>query len=132
MPEGPLVLVDRVARTAPGAALVVMAPGRGRPGAQPGEGGGGGPCPSRLGERHHFLRDRLGRAAATDRDALLRLLVTSPGEPPVTCVPGPGTSLGRRWARLATALLDPAARAARILDGTPAEHAGRPWCALRA
>ncbi|MFD5770735.1 hypothetical protein ACFWIN_33575 [Streptomyces sp. NPDC127049] len=91
MPEEPLVLVDRVAHTAPGAALVLMAPGWGWSGTQPG----------------------------------------GPGEPPVTCVPGPGTSLGRRWARLATALLDPAARAARILDGSPAEHADRPWYALR-
>ncbi|MFB7941607.1 hypothetical protein [Streptomyces sp. NPDC056049] len=97
MPEEPLVLVDRVAHTAPGAALVVMAPGWGRFGTQPGEGGGGGP-----------------------------------GEPPVACVPGPGVPLGWRWARLAAVVLDPAARTARILDGIPAERAGRPWCALRA
>ncbi|MGW6536276.1 C45 family autoproteolytic acyltransferase/hydrolase [Streptomyces sp. NPDC055011] len=84
------------------------------------------------GERYDFLRDRLGGAAAADHDALLRLLVTGPGEPPVTCVPDPGAPLGRRWASLATVLLDPAARTARILDGTPAERADRPWYTLRA
>ncbi|MFF8807747.1 C45 family autoproteolytic acyltransferase/hydolase [Streptomyces omiyaensis] len=84
------------------------------------------------GERYAFLRDRLGRSPAEGRDDLIRLLVTGPGEPPVTCVPDPEAPLGRRWASLATVLLDPAERVARILDGTPAEHADRPWYALRA
>ncbi|MET9346890.1 C45 family peptidase [Streptomyces termitum] len=84
------------------------------------------------GERYDFLRDRLARTPAADHDALLRLLVTGPGEPPVTCVPDPEAPLGRRWASLATVLLDPAARTARVLDGTPAEHADRPWYELRA
>ncbi|MFI8252316.1 C45 family autoproteolytic acyltransferase/hydolase [Streptomyces filamentosus] len=84
------------------------------------------------GERYDFLRGRLGREPATTHEELLRLLVTGPGEPPVTCVPDPEAPLGRRWASLATVLLDPAARTARILDGTPAEHADRPWYELRA
>ncbi|GGR50981.1 C45 family autoproteolytic acyltransferase/hydolase [Streptomyces roseolus] len=84
------------------------------------------------GERYAFLRDRLDRAPATTHDDLLRLLVTGPGEPPVSCVPDPDAPLGRRWASLATVLLDPGARTARILDGTPAEHADRPWYTLRA
>ncbi|MFI6638849.1 C45 family autoproteolytic acyltransferase/hydolase [Streptomyces sp. NPDC050504] len=94
------------------------------------------------GERYAFLRDRLvrdaadadeaGAGSATDADALLRLLVTGPGEPPVTCVPDMNSPLGQRWASLATVALDPAARTARVLDGTPAEHATRPWRVLRA
>ncbi|GAA3089922.1 hypothetical protein GCM10017562_70870 [Streptomyces roseofulvus] len=84
------------------------------------------------GERYAFLRDRLDHAPAAGPDELLRLLVTGPGEPPVTCVPDPAAPLGRRWASLATVLLDPAERTARILDGTPAEHADRPWYTLRA
>ncbi|MEU8882527.1 C45 family peptidase [Streptomyces hydrogenans] len=84
------------------------------------------------GERYAFLRDRLAREPGATHDELLRLLVTGPGEPPVSCVPDPEAPLGRRWASLATVLLDPAARTARILDGTPAEHADRPWYELRA
>ncbi|MFI5533028.1 C45 family autoproteolytic acyltransferase/hydrolase [Kitasatospora sp. NPDC051853] len=85
------------------------------------------------GERHAFLRERLAReAAATTGQDLLRLLVTGPGEPPVTCLPAPGSPLGHRWASLATVLLDPAARTAHVLDGTPAEHDTRPWYELRA
>ncbi|MFJ9823470.1 C45 family autoproteolytic acyltransferase/hydrolase [Streptomyces sp. NPDC101160] len=85
------------------------------------------------GERFAFLRERLTKdeADAVTGDELLRQLVTGPGEPPVTCVPDPSAPLGSRWASLATIVLDPAAREARILDGTPAEHGSRPWTTLR-
>ncbi|MFI8962544.1 C45 family autoproteolytic acyltransferase/hydrolase [Streptomyces sp. NPDC053493] len=85
-------------------------------------------------ERFAFLRERLttGGAAVDDADALLRQLVTGPGEPPVTCLPDMAAATGRRWASLATVVLDPAARTARVLDGTPAEHLTRPWVTLRA
>ncbi|MFG3346215.1 C45 family autoproteolytic acyltransferase/hydrolase [Streptomyces sp. NPDC048018] len=65
-------------------------------------------------------------------EGLPRALVTGPGEPPVTCVPDPAAPTGRRWASLATVVLDPAARTARVLDGTPAEQFTRPWITLRA
>ncbi|MFF5973270.1 C45 family autoproteolytic acyltransferase/hydrolase [Streptomyces sp. NPDC012769] len=96
------------------------------------------------GERFGFLRDRLtrppGRREPLDErvkeagpgDELLRQLVTGPGEPPVTCVPDMAAPIGRRWASLATVVLDPASRTARILDGTPAEHRTRPWIRLTA
>ncbi|MFF0433699.1 C45 family autoproteolytic acyltransferase/hydrolase [Streptomyces sp. NPDC004327] len=86
------------------------------------------------GERFAFLRDRLtgGRPAPLAGDALLHQLITGPDEPPVTCVPAPTAPLGSRWASLATILLTPATREARILDGTPAEHGTRPWISLRA
>ncbi|MGW8376782.1 C45 family peptidase [Streptomyces sp. ODS28] len=84
------------------------------------------------GERYAFLRDRLERGSPENAEALLRQLVTGPGEPPVTCLPDMDGPLGQRWASLATVLLDPASRTARVLDGTPAEHAGRPWYELRA
>ncbi|HEY9368242.1 C45 family peptidase [Streptomyces sp.] len=84
------------------------------------------------GERHAFLRERLAQADAENDEQLLRQLVTGPGEPPVTCVPDMNGPMGRRWASLATVVLDPATRTARVLDGTPAEHATRPWIPLRA
>ncbi|MFJ3903036.1 C45 family autoproteolytic acyltransferase/hydolase [Streptomyces sp. NPDC090025] len=94
------------------------------------------------GERYRFLRDRLadggptgldaGRAAAGVPERTAGLLVTGPGEPPVTCLPEPGAPLGRRWASLATVVLDPAARTVQVLDGTPAERFTRPWRQLRA
>ncbi|MFF2573005.1 C45 family autoproteolytic acyltransferase/hydolase [Streptomyces sp. NPDC058084] len=65
-------------------------------------------------------------------EGLPRELVTGPGEPPVTCVPDPAAPPGRRWASLATVVLDPATRTARVLDGTPAEQFSRPWIPLRA
>ncbi|MGV9270452.1 C45 family autoproteolytic acyltransferase/hydrolase [Kitasatospora sp. NPDC003701] len=84
------------------------------------------------GERHAFLRDRIAGRPAERAQDLVEHLVTGPGEPPVTCLPDMSGPTGRRWASLATVLLDPAARTARVLDGTPAEHTTRPWRTLRA
>lgn len=84
------------------------------------------------GERHDFLRKRLEQAPGADEEQLLGQLVTGPGEPPVTCVPDMASPLGRRWASLATVVLTPGSRTARVLDGTPAEHATRPWHVLEA
>ncbi|MET9949985.1 C45 family peptidase [Streptomyces sp. NPDC006339] len=93
------------------------------------------------GQRFDFLRDRLTRAPLDETgtaagagagawfepgDDLRRQLVTGPAEPPVTCVPDMAAPTGRRWGSLATVVLDPAARTARVLDGTPAEHRTRP------
>ncbi|OKI29225.1 hypothetical protein A6A07_23920 [Streptomyces sp. CB03911] len=84
------------------------------------------------GERYAFLRDRIARHPVEQAGDLVVRLVTGPGEPPVTCVPDMTGPTGRRWASLATVVLDPAARTAHVLDGTPAEHAARPWRSLRA
>ncbi|MFE6735314.1 C45 family autoproteolytic acyltransferase/hydolase [Microbacterium sp. NPDC057650] len=83
------------------------------------------------GQRWDFLRDRLTQGAAPADAAQLRAaLVTGDGEPPVTCVPDLALPMGQRWASLATVVLDPAARRADILDGTPAENATRPHIEL--
>ncbi|MFD7417016.1 C45 family autoproteolytic acyltransferase/hydolase [Kitasatospora purpeofusca] len=86
------------------------------------------------GERHDFVRARLARLRPLPdtSEALVRCLVTGPGEPPVTCLPDPAEALGRRWASLATVALDPATRTAAVLDGTPAELGTRPWRTLTA
>ncbi|MET8331245.1 C45 family peptidase [Streptomyces sp. NPDC005181] len=84
------------------------------------------------GERHAFLRNRLAHSNAATDDQLLQQLVTGPGEPPVTCIPDMDSPMGRRWASLATVVLNPGSRTARVLDGTPAEHTTRPWRSLQA
>lgn len=85
------------------------------------------------GERYDFVRDRLARRQPpTTVDELAGFLVTGVGEPPVTCLPDPDLSLGRRWASLATVTLEPATRTARILDGTPADIGVRDWRVLTA
>lgn len=50
----------------------------------------------------------------------------------MTCLPDMTAPTGRRWASLATVVLDPASRTARVLDGTPAERMTRPWRSLQA
>ncbi|MET9777894.1 C45 family peptidase [Streptomyces sp. NPDC006367] len=84
------------------------------------------------GERRAFVLDRLSRRRPTSVDDLPELLVTGPGEPPVTCLPDPDKPLGQRWASLATITLEPATRTAAILDGTPADIGTRDWRILTA
>ncbi|MFF9351987.1 C45 family autoproteolytic acyltransferase/hydolase [Streptomyces sp. NPDC014734] len=85
------------------------------------------------GERRDFVRARLAAAPPpVTPDDLVGFLVTGKGEPPVTCLPDPDEPLGRRWASLATVVLEPATRAARILDGTPADIGTRDWRVLTA
>ncbi|HWT32942.1 MAG TPA: C45 family peptidase [Microbacterium sp.] len=84
------------------------------------------------GERYGFLVGRLAASAPQSPEHLLAQLITGEGEPALTCVPKADAALGDRWASLATVVLDPAQREARVLDGTPAEHASRPWHTLRA
>ncbi|MGC0416908.1 C45 family autoproteolytic acyltransferase/hydolase [Embleya sp. AB8] len=86
------------------------------------------------GERYDFVRARLAHVepSPTTPADLVRLLVTGPGEPPVTCVPDPTKPPGEHWASLATVTLDPATRTARVLDGTPADTNTRPWRTLTA
>ncbi|MEU3708626.1 C45 family autoproteolytic acyltransferase/hydolase [Streptomyces catenulae] len=87
------------------------------------------------GERHALLRGRLAETAPpASVDDLVPFLVSGPGEAALTCLPDMSLPEGRRWASLATVLLEPATRTARVLDGTPAEAGERPWrrlCAVR-
>lgn len=84
------------------------------------------------GARRAFVLDRLTRRRPATVDDLPELLVTGPGEPPVTCLPDPDQPLGQRWASLATITLEPATRTASILDGTPADIGTRDWRILTA
>ncbi|GAB3621237.1 hypothetical protein GCM10027417_24980 [Glutamicibacter endophyticus] len=81
-------------------------------------------------QRFDFLAARLANGAPDSVDELFEQLVTGSGEPPVTCVPDMNLSMGQRWASLATVILDPSARSAKVLDGTPAEAGQRPWHTL--
>jgi isopenicillin-N N-acyltransferase-like protein len=84
------------------------------------------------GERYDFLVGRLAASAPETPEAMLAQLITGEGEPALTCLPAADAVPGERWASLATVVLDPAAREARVLDGTPAEHETRPWHTLHA
>lgn len=83
-------------------------------------------------ERYALLEERLAVAPPESAEAMVQTLVTGPGEAKVTCAPDFGMPLGQHWASLATVLLDPVTRSARVLDGTPAEHATHRWYELRA
>jgi isopenicillin-N N-acyltransferase-like protein len=83
-------------------------------------------------ERYGLLAERLATAPPDSPGAFVQTLVTGPGEAKVTCLPDFGMPLGQHWASLATVLLDPVDRTARVLDGTPAEHATHRWYELRA
>ncbi|MDI2127115.1 C45 family autoproteolytic acyltransferase/hydolase [Yinghuangia seranimata] len=84
------------------------------------------------GERRDFVQARLAAADPTTPADLVDLLVTGPGEPPVTCLADPAQPLGQRWQSLATVTLDPATRTAAVLDGTPADAADGAWRTLTA
>jgi len=83
------------------------------------------------GERHDLIAARLAAGPAPEgADDLVALLRSGPGEPALCCVPDLDLPLGERWATLATVVLDPAARTARIAPGTPLE--ARDWRTLTA
>lgn len=82
-------------------------------------------------DRHALITSRLaGYPAPAQADDLLRYLNSEPGEPRLCCVPDPGAAFGDRWVTLATVLLDPAQRGARILAGSPRQAGSRRWTAL--
>ncbi|GAA3183539.1 MULTISPECIES: C45 family peptidase [Streptomyces] len=85
------------------------------------------------GERHALLRERLAeQAPPATPDDLVPFLVSGPGEAALTCLPDMSLPEGQRWASLATVLLEPATRTARVLDGTPAQARERRWREMRA
>ncbi|SEM94030.1 C45 family autoproteolytic acyltransferase/hydolase [Nonomuraea pusilla] len=85
------------------------------------------------GERFDLVASRLARGreprSATE---LLGVLRSGPGEPPLCCVPDMTLPLGQRWATLATVMLEPATRTARVADGSPLEARNGPWRVLTA
>lgn len=84
-------------------------------------------------ERYALLRERLtATPPPATADELVGLLVSEEGEAPLTCLPDMTLPEGRRWASLATVLLEPASRTARVLDGTPLDAGSRPWRRLSA
>jgi hypothetical protein len=84
-------------------------------------------------QRHALMTARVERdGAPPDAGRLLEHLRSGPGEPPLCCAPEPGAVFGERWATLATIVLEPAHRRARILAGTPLDAGRRPWIELHA
>ena len=83
-------------------------------------------------ERRELLRERLGSGAPADEQALVALLESGPGEPPLTCVPDMALTFGERWATLATVITEPAAGTIRILDGMPTAARTGAWRVLTA
>ena len=81
-------------------------------------------------ERLAVVRERLAAAMPTSTEAMVRLLVSGEGEPPLTCRADMSKKYGERWATLATVISDPDARTLRVLDGMPTEAASGMWRTL--
>ena len=81
-------------------------------------------------ERLDLMRERLGEAAPSSTEAMIELLVSGEGEPPLTCHADMSKVFGERWATLATIVTDPDARTIRILDGMPTDAATGTWRTL--
>lgn len=81
-------------------------------------------------ERFELVRERLADAPPADREALVALLVTEPGEPDLCCRPDLTLPFGQHWATLATVVSEPVARTLRVLDGMPTEARSKDWRVL--
>jgi isopenicillin-N N-acyltransferase-like protein len=82
-------------------------------------------------ERLRLITSRLVRDPAPERaDDLVEFLCSEPGQPQLCCVPDPSAVFGQRWATLATVLLEPKHRRARILAGTPRDASGGTWSTM--
>ncbi|UOQ56562.1 C45 family peptidase [Leucobacter allii] len=81
-------------------------------------------------ERLALIRERLAQTAPQDPAALVRLLLSGAGEPPLTCVADMSKTYGERWATLATIVTEPGARTIRILNGMPTEAETGAWRTL--
>ncbi|MFF2503862.1 C45 family autoproteolytic acyltransferase/hydrolase [Streptomyces sp. NPDC058067] len=86
------------------------------------------------GERFALIQKRLAETGELpgSADELVGFLMSGEGEAALTCIPDMNLPEGQRWASLATVLLEPATRTARILDGTPVDAGSRPWKVLAA
>lgn len=82
--------------------------------------------------RLELVRERLKAASPANTDAMIDLLVSGEGQPPLTCHADMALAFGERWATLATVITEPAARTIRILDGMPTDAATGAWRTLSA
>lgn len=73
-----------------------------------------------------LIRERLASPVA-DTAAMVELLVSGVGQPPLTCVPDMALQYGERWGSLATVITEPDSRTIRVLDGMPTEAATGAW-----
>ena len=78
-------------------------------------------------ERFDLLEQRIVADRPADLVALVALLESGEGDPPLSCVADPAMPLGDRWATLATVVMTPAERRIRVLDGMPTEAATGAW-----
>ena len=84
-------------------------------------------------DRYGLIASRQQRyAEPAVADHLVEYLYSDPGQPQLCCVPAPDAVFGQRWATLATVLLEPEHRRARILAGTPIDARRRSWTTLDA
>lgn len=82
-------------------------------------------------ERLQLIRSRLESYPTPQQpDDLIQHLQSGPGEPQLCCVPAPDAVFGQRWATLATVLLEPEHRRARVLAGTPLQARDGAWTTL--
>jgi len=84
-------------------------------------------------DRHALILSRLHAGPAPARaEDLLECLHSAPGQPRLCCVPAADAVFGDRWTTLATVLLEPAERAARVLAGSPLQAHDGHWVGLPA
>lgn len=77
-----------------------------------------------------LVRERLAGGLPADTTAMIDLLVSGEGQPPLTCHADMSKGYGERWATLSTIVTDPEARTIRILDGMPTDTATGEWRVL--
>ncbi|MGK0722806.1 C45 family autoproteolytic acyltransferase/hydrolase [Leucobacter sp. W1478] len=82
-------------------------------------------------ERFALLEQRIDAGRPADLTALVSLLESGEGDPPLSCVADPAMPLGDRWATLATIVMSPAERRIRVLDGMPTDAATGAWREFR-
>ena len=81
-------------------------------------------------ERFDLVEQRIEAGRPADLAALVSLLESGEGDPPLSCVADPAMPLGDRWATLATTVMSPAERRVQVLDGMPTEAATGAWRVL--
>ncbi|MBL3685783.1 hypothetical protein D3248_02275 [Leucobacter zeae] len=80
--------------------------------------------------RLELVRERLAGGLPADAAAMVEVLVSGEGQPPLTCHADMSKGYGERWATLATIVTEPEARTIRILDGMPTDAATGEWRVL--
>lgn len=78
-------------------------------------------------ERLALVRERLAGGLPASAEAMVELLLSGEGQPPLCSVPDMTKQLGERWGTLATVVTDPSTRTIRVLDGMPTEAATGAW-----